>query len=266
MIVGRESSIVQLAATYEDHVFNRYITPNQEMSEEASRVTGINYNFLTNEMVHNNKSVSHSHALQVLLDFIQFLMLLGKNCVLVAHNNKVFDSIILYNQLKYHSLWNHFCKYVTGFCDTLPYFKKLYPGLERYKQDYIAMKLLQESYSAHNALDDCKMLQRLVHNVGDVDTLLSKFYYSSSQITSHGVQPSLESFEHMLKNGVISRQIYKKIEGSSLTHEHLKAAFQREGFDGIYYLLTELNEDGKPRISKNRNVIKKVFDYFCSLI
>lgn len=110
------------------------------------------------------------------------------------------------------------------------------------------------------------MLQRLVHNVGDVDTLLSKFYYSSSQITSHGVQPSLESFEHMLKNGVISRQIYKKIEGSSLIHEHLKAAFQREGFDGIYYLLTELNEDGKPRISKNRNVIKKVFDYFCSLI
>lgn len=58
MIVGRESSIVQLAATYEDHVFNRYITPNQEMSEKASRVTGINYNFMTNEMVHNNQSIS----------------------------------------------------------------------------------------------------------------------------------------------------------------------------------------------------------------
>lgn len=115
------------------------------------------------------------------------------------------------------------------------------------------MKLLQESYSAHNALDDCKMLEGLVHTV---DTLLSKFYYSSSQITSHGVQPSLESFEHMLKNGVISMQIYQKIESTSLTHayEHLKAAFQREGFDGIYYLLTELNEDGKPRISKNYNV------------
>lgn len=67
------------------------------------------------------------------------------------------------------------------------------------------MKLLQESYSGHNALDDCKMLERFVHYV---DTLLFKFYYSSSQITSHGVQPSLESFEHVLKNGVISRQIY----------------------------------------------------------
>lgn len=122
MTEGRESSIVQLAATYGDHVFNRYITPNQEMSEKASRVTGINYNFMTNEMVYNNKSVSHSHALQVLLNFIQFLMLFGKICVLVAHNYKVFDSIILYNQLKYHSLWNHFCKYVIGFCDTLPYF------------------------------------------------------------------------------------------------------------------------------------------------
>lgn len=98
------------------------------------------------------------------------------------------------------------------------------------------------------------MLQRLEHNVGDFDTLLSKLYYSSSQITSHGVQPSLESFGYMPKNGVISRQIDKKIEGSSLTHRHLKAAFKR-GFDGNYYLFTDLTEDGKPRISKNRNVV-----------
>lgn len=54
------------------------------MSEEASRVTGINNNLMTNEMVHNNKSVSYRHALQVLLDVIQFLMLLGKNCVLMS--------------------------------------------------------------------------------------------------------------------------------------------------------------------------------------
>lgn len=74
------------------------------------------------------------------------------------------------------------------------------------------MKLLQESYFAHNALDDCKMLQRLVHDVREFGTLLSKFYYSSSQITSHGVQPSLGSFEYMIKNGVISRQMYKKIK------------------------------------------------------
>lgn len=69
-------------------------------------------------------------------------MLFGKNCVLVVYNNKVFDFIIFYNQLKYYSFWNYFCKYVIGFCDILFYFKKFYFGLESYKQDYIVMKLL----------------------------------------------------------------------------------------------------------------------------
>lgn len=82
-------------------------------------MTGMKFDASTNELLHNNVAVSHNHPLQVLLDFIQFVMLLGKSCVLVAHNNKCFDSIVLYNQLKYYKIWNHFCKYVVGFCDTL---------------------------------------------------------------------------------------------------------------------------------------------------
>lgn len=63
MIVGRESLIVQLVVIYEDYVFNRYIILNQEMFEEVSWVIGINYNFMINEMVYNNKFVFYSYVL-----------------------------------------------------------------------------------------------------------------------------------------------------------------------------------------------------------
>ena len=70
--IGRKSAIIQLSAVCEDQIFNSYITPTQDISEEASRVTGIQFNAATNELLHDNKPVSHRHPLNVLLDFIQF--------------------------------------------------------------------------------------------------------------------------------------------------------------------------------------------------
>lgn len=263
--IGRGSAIIQLSAVCEDQIFNSYITPIQDISEEASRVTGIQFNAATNELLHDNKPVLHRHPLNVLLDFIQFLMLIGKKAILVSHNNKSFDCIILYNQLKYQKIWSSFCKYVIGFCDTLPFFKKLYPGLECYKQEYLAMKLLQKSYSAHNALDDCKMLQLLVQSTGKVDVLLANHLYGVSQVTAHGVQPAQESLEYLVKQKIISKAMLRKFEITSITYEHLKLAFQRDGFDGIFYLLSEKNEDGTIRVTRNCNVVKKISDYFCKL-
>lgn len=113
--IGRGSAIIQLSAVCEDQIFNSYITPIQDISEEASRVTGIQFNAATNELLHDNKPVSHRHPLNVLLDFIQFLMLIGKKAILVSHNNKSFDCIILYNQLKYQKIWSSFCKMLLVF-------------------------------------------------------------------------------------------------------------------------------------------------------
>ena len=57
----------------------------------------------------------------------------------------------------------------------------------------------------------------------------------------------------------------RKFEISTITYEHLKLAFQRDGFDGIFYLLSEKNEDGTIRVTRNCNVVKKISDYFCKL-
>ena len=50
---------------------------------------------------------------------------------------------------------------VSGFIDTLPVFKKESPKRGSYKQEALINDLLQETYSAHNALDDVKALQKL---------------------------------------------------------------------------------------------------------
>ncbi|CAC5369819.1 unnamed protein product [Mytilus coruscus] len=197
-VIGRQSSITQISAVIEELEFNRYATPTQEISEDASRVTGIRFNTATNELLYNDEPVSHKHPQQVLLDFLQFLMSLcasDKHIVLATHNNRRFDSIILFNQLKFYKLWNHFSRYIVGFCDTLPFFKMLYPEFENYKQEYIAQKLLKEAYSAHNVLDDCRMLTSLVKKTEKVDVLISDYFYSTHQVTVQGVQPNLESLE-----------------------------------------------------------------------
>ncbi|CAC5411131.1 unnamed protein product [Mytilus coruscus] len=123
---------------------------------------------------------------------------------------------------------------------------------ENYKQEYIAQKLLNEAYSAHNALDDCRTLMSLVKKTEKVDVLISDYFYSTHQVSVHGVQPNVESLEHLLKNKVLPRTIFKKLEDSTLSYNHLKIAYHRDGFDGLFYLLSEKTGSGKARISNNR--------------
>uniref|UniRef100_A0A8W8NCQ6 Uncharacterized protein n=1 Tax=Magallana gigas TaxID=29159 RepID=A0A8W8NCQ6_MAGGI len=50
----RESSIVQIMAVCEDQKFNKYVTPSQEISDEANRVTEMKFDASTNELLHDN--------------------------------------------------------------------------------------------------------------------------------------------------------------------------------------------------------------------
>lgn len=84
-------------------------------------------------------------------------------------------------------------------------------------------------------------------------------------MTCHGVQPIVECIEYLQKQNVISKATLKKIKCSSLLYNHLRLAFEREGFDGVIFLLIENTSDGKTRVSSNYKVAKKVADFFASL-
>ena len=262
-VVGRNSCLIQIAAVHGDSTFSRYVTPLQPISDGAKDVTGICYNADSNEMTHSGVKVQHFHPVNILLDFIEFIKGVRTKVVLVAHNNKAFDSCVLYKQLKLHNLWSSFCKFTVGFCDTLPFFKLIYPEAVNHKQVTLAKEILGEEYVAHNAVEDCAMLKKLVLKTCKESILAERFFFSVQQMTSHGVEARPESVEWLFKNNIISKAISKKITDSGLSYDHLKLAFERNGYDGLYYLLSEADSNtGKPRVTKNHSVVKKVVNHF----
>lgn len=108
-------------------VLNEFETPKEPVSDEAESVTGISFDFHSNQMTQHGVEKEHKHTMNVLLDFIDFLKLFSHNIILVAHNCRNFDCIILYNQLLQTNLWKYFCLFVIGFSDTLHFFKHFYP-------------------------------------------------------------------------------------------------------------------------------------------
>ena len=188
---------MQLSAICGDATFNSFVTPTQPMTTEAEDVTGILHDSTTNEMTQHGVPVQHKHAMNVLLDFIDFLKSLEKCIVLVAHNCRCFDSIILHNHLKLYNIWNYFCKFVTGFCDSLPYFRLLYPNLRNHKQKTVALEMFGEEYVAHDAMEDCKVLQNLVKKSCKEKMLLEKFFFHVNQVSNHGVEYLSTSIEYL---------------------------------------------------------------------
>ena len=59
--------------------------------------------------------------------------------------------------------------------------------MEIYKQVTLAKELLGEEYVAHNSVEDCKMLKKLVMKTGQ-ENVLSESFFFVQQMTIHGVE------------------------------------------------------------------------------
>ena len=169
-------------------------------------------------------------------EFIAFLKTV-KNPVLVGHNIKTFDLVFLYNNLIKCQLWENFLSTVAGFVETLHVFKKEFPRRGSYKQDVFINDLLHEAYSAHNALDDVKALQKLTELVKPA---FSKYMFGASVILN-----SVNAVSHRMTLKpledckAITKTMASKIAKSGLNYEHLKMACERSGFDGLAAVLGE---------------------------
>ena len=155
--------------------------------------------------------------------------------------------------------WKKFCEVVVGFVDTLPVFKKEFPNRSSYKQDILVKNLLHETYSAHNALDDVKALQKLCELV---KTALPKHMFGPSLIVN---SVNAVTYQNTLKpledNNMITKTMATKIAKSGLNYEHLKRAFERSGFDGLAAILGE-KVNGVVRVTKHGKIIQKICEHF----
>ena len=70
------------------------------------------------------------------------------------------------------------------------------------------------------------------------------------------------SFNGVIREKVLTKSMCEKAAASGLTLKHLKSAHERNGFDGIYSILSEKNCEGKHRVTKQKAVAQRLYNYF----
>ena len=260
--------IVQIAAQALDgnSLFNCYILPIAPISASSSKVTGLtkqgNNVFCHGKIV---PSVSITEGLEL---FSNWLSSLNKRVILIGHNIKSFDIRHLRRHVTSHEMQSKF-DIVTGYVDTLPLFKSLYPKLISYSQPSLYSKLIGGEYNAHNAFSDVTALSELLTAININSNILCNFSMNSSSMEEYlnfqyKKQINSESFQVLLQNKVLSKGMIEKASGSGLKLEHFHIVFTRDGEIGLRSLLSE-TFNGKVRVTRSVKIHSSLINYFKSL-
>ena len=105
-------------------------------------------------------------------------------------------------------------------------------------QTNVMSTLLQDTYSAHNSLDDVKALQKLSTLV---QNKLPKYTLGASEISNTAnMALNKESLLPLQADKAITNSMATKIARSGLNYSHLKLAYERNGFDRLSSVLVEM--------------------------
>ncbi|XP_021373023.1 uncharacterized protein LOC110463022 [Mizuhopecten yessoensis] len=254
------SDIVQLSARTGEQTFSRYVLPTKPITEEATRITGLAVK--AGHLYKDGVLVESVSLKTCVTDFAEWLSTFPSP-VLVAHNAK-FDGMVLSCALLaiQDSVLS---KIICGFSDTLAIFRKELSGRKSYKQECLVLDVLGETWNAHDACEDDRLLQKLVLCVKVSDEV---FICNSTTLASmkdcvvykRKKDNNLPSFTILVERKVISAFMASKIAGSGLSVRHIQLAYSRDGSDGIRQLFAELH-NGKPRITKCIKIVESVCRY-----
>ncbi|ESO11095.1 hypothetical protein HELRODRAFT_144193, partial [Helobdella robusta] len=157
--------ILEIAAVYMNLSFKRYILPRKAISPSASALN--NLTFDGQYLYYKTKQVDAIPCVQALKEFLVFLHQVSKimnnsYIFLAAHNGDHFDFKHLFRTFREVNLIDAALAIVYGCLDSLLFLRELYPKLLSHKQEDLVKNFLGLEYTAHNALDDAKFLQRLL--------------------------------------------------------------------------------------------------------
>ncbi|XP_078318477.1 uncharacterized protein LOC111118926 isoform X5 [Crassostrea virginica] len=257
------SEILQLAAICGDQKFSCYVLPTSSIDKQASRITGLTFDGTI--LFKRGVPVPAVSLHECLTMFHQWLTAIPKP-VLFAHNCRNFDSIILSNAITKSNFY-HLSEYISGFCDTLPMLKEnISMKTTSFSLETLVRNVLGLTYDAHDAVEDCKYLKKLVeHSSICIDAYYLNYTFTVSYIMSIMKQMETKksnknSLSPLITGKVVSKSMLDKISSSGLSMHHLHLAYQRNGFDGIYTLFTTCFQ-GKVRVTKQKNIITNVANF-----
>lgn len=239
--------------------------PKKDMSEAASRVTGIQ--IVENKMLVNKKAVITVTPREGFISFLYFLKCLKKPCILVAHNGNSFDIPRILELAKSLNLMKELMMFVKGVCDSLHLFKCILIDRKKdklsFKQTDLANEYLDKSdmMNAHNALNDVLVLQKLLNKICKNKTTLIENTKSTEFILSSKARlQKTKECKQSLLNLTLSNQMKGKIAKAGINKAILQEAFKTGGLAGLTILLGE-NVNNKPRVTVNKKIIKSIHDY-----
>ena len=132
-----DAEIVQLAAASGDQKFATYILPSSHISPRATEVTGLSSQIVNGNRCLMKARITLEMALLALVadKFVSWLVSLSaESLVMVGQNTLTFDCRVLFPQFLSCGTLDRLLSIVSGFADTLPMFKTVYPDQPRYTQ------------------------------------------------------------------------------------------------------------------------------------
>lgn len=106
-----------------DTLFDQYVLPQHGISPQASKENKLS--IIAGSLLYNSKPVQATKLESCLKSFLDYLTAFQSKVVLVAHNNKLFDSRILIKSYQKCNLFDELQSILDGFVDTLPVFQEI---------------------------------------------------------------------------------------------------------------------------------------------
>ena len=191
-----------------------------------------------------------------------------RKAILIAHN-AFCDSKVIVDALSRTQMFDSFNEEVYGFIDTLQLFRKFYPNLNSYSQPNLVSYFLKGQYNAHNARDDCHLLQQLYCKAlspivsQDLESLSKTSFTMKYAFIRHmqnlKIQTNFSTFEPLMKKKLINRNVAKKLAVKGLTIPYLKNVLLEKGIQSLEEMLSEVL--GTKRVDQNiyQNIIRYLY-------
>ena len=260
---SKTSNILQIAMKCNEYEFSIYMRPTQKISEEASKVNGLQY--INGELLFHGKILTAVSLSEALLKLYNFLCSLKRKCILAAHNCS-FNFPRLINAIKKSCMTEHFHVIIHGYYDTLPVIKMKTgkKGKGDNKLENVAAEFEINCEKAHDALHDVIILDEVLKKLNVSNDELKKSFLSwegaQNKITFLQNLPNAMKKLNAVKD-CTSQGMRRKMVAANVTFEMMHDAYIQNKFNELCDTLGK-GENGIIKVTKDKKILQKIFNYF----
>ncbi|XP_046597529.1 uncharacterized protein LOC124294738 [Neodiprion lecontei] len=258
--LGRSCDILQIAMKCSNAVFNEYINSTQKVTWMATQLTGLSN--VDGKLLLNGKRVRSYPLSRVIINMLMYLQNFGRPCVLVAHNCFKFDAPRLFRAMRNAGVLKKADEIIDGFADTLPLFKREFPGKSIKLHDMADRKLVGRPGGPDNALDDVYLLEELTRCYLSEEEILTSWKSFSAALERFWDNETVAGMLKTLRplNGFVSQNVMRQLSHAGISYDLLVSTYRHDGKHATISLIEE-RVNGKPTVIKQQKDVNQIIEY-----